>query len=97
MRILIFVIIMLLLLSILISVVGHVEYELYIKKLAEANTFEEIDKKINEDIETINKGNFKGRILENIFDHKELWEQVKEHKLKMQIITKELKDESDIS
>lgn len=84
MYILIFVIIMLILLAILISVVGRVEYELYIKKLAETKTFEEIDKKINEDIETINKGNFKGHILENILDHKELWEQVKEHKLKMQ-------------
>jgi hypothetical protein len=74
----------LVLLAILVTVVGRVEYELYIKKLAETKTFEEIDRKINEDIDTINKGNFKGRILGNILDHKELWEQVKELKLKMQ-------------
>lgn len=84
MYILIFVIIVLVLLAVLVTVVGRAEYELYIKKLAETKTFEEIDEKINEDIDTINKGNFKGRILENILDHKELWEQVKELKLKMQ-------------
>ena len=84
MYILIFIIIVLVLLAILVTVVGRVEYELYIKKLAETKTFEEIERKINEDIDTINKGNFKGRILENILDHKELWEQVKEQKLKMQ-------------
>ena len=84
MYILIFIIIVLVLLAILVTVVGRVEYELYIKKLAETKTFEEIDRKINEDIDTINKSNFKGRILENILDHKELWEQVKELKLKMQ-------------
>ena len=78
---LISIIALLVLIAVLIFVTGHVEYEHYIKKLAETKTIEEIEEKINEDNELIDSNSFGGHMLENLLDHKELWEQVRNYKL----------------
>lgn len=68
--------------SLLAFIFGNIEYNLYIKNLAKNNTIEQIDKIIANDIEFIDKGNFKGYMLNDILDHKELWEQVRNYKIR---------------
>ena len=58
------------------------EYNNFIHKMANENTIEHIDEIISEDEKLINAKTFKGYMLENLLDHKELWEQIKNHKLK---------------
>ena len=63
-------------------VVGSIEYKNYIKKMARDNTFEKIDSIINTDRELVEKGIYKGQMLNDLLDHIEVWEQIKEQKLK---------------
>jgi hypothetical protein len=73
--------IILIICTILFFVIGSFEYEHYIKKLASIKTIEEIDLQIKKDVDAINSERFKGKMLENILDHMEMWEQVKNYKL----------------
>lgn len=70
----------------LISLIVHLhakyEYYRFIHKMANEKTFEEIDKILSEDETLINLNSFKGHMFDMILDHKELWEQIKNHKLK---------------
>ena len=50
--------------------------------MANENTIEHIDEIISEDEKLINAKTFKGYMLESLLGHKELWEQIKNHKLK---------------
>ena len=79
------VIFLLAFITFLVFAIGHVEYEHYIKKLAESKTIEQIEEKIKSDDDAIKSGSFGGRMLENILDHKELWEQVKHYKLNAEL------------
>lgn len=67
-----------------IIVLAHAKYDYYkfIHRLANEKTFEEIDKIISEDETLINSNSFKGHMLDMILDHKELWKQIKNHKMK---------------
>lgn len=75
------VLIILIICTISFFVFGSFEYEQYIKKLASIKTIEEIDLQIKKDVDAINSERFKGKMLENILDHMEMWEQVKNYKL----------------
>lgn len=75
------VLIILIICTILFFVFGSFEYEHYIKKLASIKTIEEIDLQIKKDVDAINSERFKGKMLENILDHMEMWKQVKNYKL----------------
>ena len=70
----------------IISLIVHLhskhEYNSFIHKMANENTIEHIDKIISEDETLINAKTFKGYMLEILLDHKELWEQIKNYKLK---------------
>lgn len=68
--------------STMVFIHEKMEYSDFIKKLAKEKTFEEIDKIIENDTKAIESKSFSGNILENIIDHLELWEQIKECKLK---------------
>lgn len=65
-------------------IIAHAKYDYnkFIHRLANEKTFEEIDKIISEDETLINSNSFKGHMLDMILDHKEIWEQIKSHKLK---------------
>ena len=76
------VILILLFISAMVFIHGKIEYSAFIKKLAKEKTFEEIDKIIENDTKAIESKSFSGSILENILDHKELWEQIRECKIK---------------
>ena len=80
MILILYAIVLMFLLSVIIIMVGMVEYKIYIRGLAKRHTYQEINEKIDKDLEEINNANYKGKILENLLDHKELWEQVKEYK-----------------
>ena len=80
-KILIFVFVILIITSLLAYFHGSIEYDEYIKKLANKHTIEEINKKISDDDELLEKKYFKGIFLDSIRDHKEMWEQVKKYKL----------------
>jgi hypothetical protein len=60
--------------------IGIADYNEHIKKLAETHTEKEIEEKIKKDTEELKNTNYKGAILENILNHKELWENVKKYK-----------------
>lgn len=68
--------------SIIILAHAKYEYNSFIHKMANENTIEHIDKIISEDEMLINAKTFKGHMLEILLDHKELWEQIKNHKMK---------------
>ena len=68
--------------SIIILATAKYEYNSFIHKMANENTIEHIDKIISEDEMLINAKTFKGHMLEILLDHKELWEQIKNHKMK---------------
>lgn len=76
------VILILLFISAMVFIQGKIEYSAFVEKLAKEKTFEEIDKIISEDETLINSNSFKGHMLDMILDHQELWEQIKECKLK---------------
>lgn len=61
--------------------IERLKFKDYVKKMAESETIESIEKRIKEDIDSIENGNFSGEMLEMILDHKDLWEQVKKYKL----------------
>lgn len=63
--------------------IERLKFKDYVKKMAESETIESIEKRIKEDIDSIENGNFSGEMLEMILDHKDLWEQIKNHKLKL--------------
>lgn len=67
--------------SIIVFAYAKYEYYKFIHRLANEKTFEEIDKIITEDETLINSNSFKGHMLDMILDHKELWEQIKKHKM----------------
>lgn len=71
----------LVLLGILIYIMSNVEYSLHIQRLSNNNTIEQIEDQIEKDAQAINSGKFSGHMLDNILDHKELWEQVKNYKI----------------
>lgn len=58
------------------------KFDKYINNFAEKYSLDEIEEKIKEDEELLISGTFKGQFLENILTHKEVWEQIKNHKLK---------------
>lgn len=62
--------------------IERLKFKDYVKKMAESETIESIEKRIKEDIDSIENGNFSGEMLEMILDHKDLWEQIKNYKLK---------------
>lgn len=68
--------------SLIVHLYSKYEYKNFIHKMANENTIEHIDKIISEDEMLINAKTFKGYMLEILLDHKELWEQIKNHKLK---------------
>lgn len=80
MILILYAIVFMFLLSVIIIMVGMVEHKIYIRRLAKRHTYQEINEKIDKDLEEINNTNYKGKMLENLLDHKELWEQVKEYK-----------------
>lgn len=84
MTVLIIVCILVLITSIVILLHAKHDYESFIKKMASQKTFEEIDKIIAEDKHILDNGNFKGEIYEEISDHKDMWEEVREHKVKQE-------------
>ena len=64
--------------------IGVIEYRKYINKLAKTNTLEYIEKRIKERQEDIERGIYKGIMLENLLDEMEMWQQVRNRKLKME-------------
>ena len=68
--------------SLIVHLYSKYEYNNFIQKMANENTIEHIDEIISEDEKLINAKTFKGYMLESLLDHKELWEQIKNHKLK---------------
>lgn len=68
--------------SLIVHLYSKYEYNNFIQKMANENTIEHIDEIISEDEKLINAKTFKGFMLESLIDHKELWEQIKNHKLK---------------
>ena len=68
--------------SLIVHLYSKYEYNSFIHKMANENTIEHIDKIISEDEMLINAKTFKGHMLEILLDHKELWEQIKNHKMK---------------
>ena len=68
--------------SLIVHLYSKYEYNNFIHKMANEITIEHIDKIISEDETLINAKTFKGYMLEILLDHKELWEQIKNHKLK---------------
>lgn len=66
--------------SVIAVLFGILEHNAYVKNLAKKYSYEEIEEKINKDLEEINTENYKGAMLESVLDHKELWEQVKTYK-----------------
>jgi len=73
-------ILLLFLISVTIILVGIIGHKLYVRKLAKKYTYQEINERINDVSVVISNTNYKGKMLENLLDHKELWEQVKEYK-----------------
>lgn len=68
-------------LSLIVYLYSKHEYNNFIHKMANENTIEHIDEIISEDEKLINTKTFKGYMLESLLDHKELWEQIKKHKM----------------
>ena len=68
--------------SILIYILCISDYNAYIEKMSEENTFDEISDKINTDRRIIDSGRFSGSMLKSIFDHKKFWEQIQTYKLR---------------
>ena len=68
--------------SLIVHLYSKYEYNNFIQKMANENTIEHIDEIISEDEKLINAKTFKGYMLESLLDHKELWEQIKNHNLK---------------
>ena len=56
------------------------KYEEYIRKNAEERPFGEILSVISEDDSLIKSGTFKGKMLDVLNDHMEMWEQILERK-----------------
>lgn len=71
--------------SLIVHLYSKYEYNNFIQKMANENTIEHIDEIISEDEKLINAKTFKGYMLESLLGHKELWEQIKNHKLKNEI------------
>ena len=67
--------------SLIVHLYSKYEYNNFIQKMANENTIEHIDEIISEDEKLINAKTFKGYMLESLLDHKELWEQIKKHKM----------------
>lgn len=84
MVLLLVVILTLIVLSLLILGIGVIDYKNYINKLAKTNTLEYIEKRIKERQEEIERGIYKGIMLENLLDEMEMWQQVRTIKLKME-------------
>lgn len=84
MVLLLVVILILFVLSFSMFGIGVIEYRKYINKLAKTNTLEYIEKRIKERQEDIERGIYKGIMLENLLDEMEMWQQVRNCKLKME-------------
>ena len=59
-------------------------YDSYVISLAEEYTFEEIEDKIDEISHVLEKGNFKGEMLENYLNDMDLWLMVRERKKELE-------------
>lgn len=59
-------------------------YDSYVISLAEEYTFEEIEDKIDEINHVLEKGNFKGEMLENYLNDMDLWLMVRERKKELE-------------
>ena len=68
--------------SLIVHLYSKYEYNNFIQKMANENTIEHIDEIISEDEKLINAKTIKAYMLESLLGHKELWEQIKNHKLK---------------
>ncbi len=61
---------------------ANYDYCRFIRKMSDDNSIEHINEIISNDEEFINSKSFGGHMLERILDHKELWEQIRDNKLK---------------
>lgn len=66
--------------TVLLIIIGTYEYKHYIKKLANKHTLDEIEEKIKNDEDELLNAKYKGIMLTNLIEHKELWEQVRDYK-----------------
>jgi len=72
----------LIILCAIIFAYANYDYHRFIRKMSNKHSIEHINEIISNDETFINSKSFGGHMLEMILDHKELWERIKNHKLK---------------